>query len=157
MTQTASLVPTSVETTSRQSSPTLYVERDTAWLLVRRRMVGTMTRLEWDEPSHRLAALKAAWTAAQAAIGMLYGGRVFMSNLLESDAAGQHDCAFIHRDILTIAVQAKPEINRDFIIEALSDAVVADQIYGVKELSRPGESAANVTLTDNYGVYLATV
>ena len=65
---TALTVPTSVETTSRPSSPTLYVERDTAWLLVRRRMVGTMTRLEWDEPSHRLAALKAAWTAAQAAM-----------------------------------------------------------------------------------------
>lgn len=93
----------------------------------------------------------------QATIGMLYGGRVFMSNLLESDATGQHDCAFMHRDALTIAVQSKPNVASDFIIEAISDAVVADQIYGVKELSRPGESAANVTLTDNFGVYLASV
>lgn len=93
----------------------------------------------------------------KASIGMIYQGRVFMSNLLESDASGQHDCAFIHRDILTIAVQAKPSVYSDFIIEAISTAVVSDQIYGVKELTRPGESAANVTLTDNFGCYLATV
>ncbi len=93
----------------------------------------------------------------KASIGMIYQGRVFMSNLLESDAAGQHDCAFIHRDILTIAVQSKPSVYSDFIIEAISTAVVSDQIYGLRELTRPGESAANVTLTDNFGVYLATV
>lgn len=93
----------------------------------------------------------------KASIGMIYQGRVFMSNLLEADAAGQHDCAFIHKDILTIAVQAKPNVYSMFIIEAISTAVVSDQIYGVKELTRPGESAANVTLTDNFGVYMATV
>ncbi len=93
----------------------------------------------------------------KASIGMIYQGRVFMSNLLEADAAGQHDCAFIHRDALTIAVQAKPNVYSDFIIEAISTAVVSDQIYGARELTRPGESAANVTLTDNFGVYLATV
>lgn len=93
----------------------------------------------------------------QAAIGMLYGGRVFMSNLLEADAAGQHDCAFMHRDALTYATQSKPTVQTDFIIAALSDAVVADRIYGVKELSRPGESAANVTLSDAFGVYMASV
>ena len=80
-----------------------------------------------------------------------------MSNLLESDAAGQADCAFMHRDALTIAVQTKPTVYSDFIIEAISTAVVADNIYGARELTRPGESAANVTLTDNFGVYLATV
>ena len=64
------MVPTSIETAPLHwhSSPILFVERDTAWLLVRRRMVGTMTRLEWDKPVHRVAALQATWTAAQAAM-----------------------------------------------------------------------------------------
>ena len=93
----------------------------------------------------------------RAAIGMLYGAKVFMSNLLESDAAGQHDCTMMHRDVLTIAVQSKPTFDQDKIIEHLATAIVCDVIYGVKELTRPGEGAANVTLSDDHGVYLATV
>lgn len=87
------------------------------------------------------------------------GGRIMMSNLLESDAAGQHDCAFMHRDALAMAEQMAVEVESDFIIEAISTAVVAHTSYGVVELTRPveGAGALNVTLTDSRGVYLATV
>lgn len=75
-------VPTSVETTPRGASrepnsapprlgtpsTSLYVERDRAYVLVRRRLVGTMTRAEWDTPAHRAAGIAAAWTAGIAAI-----------------------------------------------------------------------------------------
>lgn len=46
----------------------LYVERDPSYLLVRRRMVGTMTRAEWDSPALRQAALDRCWTMAERAI-----------------------------------------------------------------------------------------
>lgn len=87
------------------------------------------------------------------------GGRILMTNLLEADAAGQHDCAFMHRDALAMAEQMSVEVESDFIIEAISSAVVAHTSYGVVELTRPveGNGLLNVTLTDNRGVYLATV
>lgn len=46
----------------------LYVERDSSHLLVRRRMLGTMTRAEWDAPALRQAALDRCWTMAERAI-----------------------------------------------------------------------------------------
>ncbi len=46
----------------------LYVERDSSHLLVRRRMVGTMTRVEWDSPELRQAALNRCWAMAERAI-----------------------------------------------------------------------------------------
>ena len=44
--------------------PLLYVERDPSYVLVRRRMIGTMTRAEWDAPQHRETAIRAAWLKA---------------------------------------------------------------------------------------------
>lgn len=87
------------------------------------------------------------------------GGRIMMTNLLESDATGQHDCAFMHRDALAFAEQMSVEVESDFIIEALSTAIVAHTSYGVVELTRPqeGGGSAVVTLTDSRGCYLATV
>jgi hypothetical protein len=94
---------------------------------------------------------------SKAKLGSIYGGSVFVSNLLEADAAGQHDCAWIHKEVLAMACQKKPQVHTQYLIEALSDAIVTDVIYGVKEITRPGESAANITNVDNFGVYLATV
>lgn len=93
----------------------------------------------------------------KAALGTIYGSSTFLSNLLESDAAGQHDCAWFHKDVLTLAVQQKVRVESDYRVASIATEMVADTIYGFKELTRPGESNANVTLTDNFGVYLATV
>ncbi len=46
----------------------LYVERDASYLLVRRRLLGTMTRAEWDSPAQRQAALDRWWDLAKRAI-----------------------------------------------------------------------------------------
>lgn len=94
---------------------------------------------------------------SKAALGAIYGTRTHLSLLLESDAAGQHDCAWIHRNVLTLAVQQGVNFNDDYRPLAVATEMVADTIYGFKELTRPGESNANVTLTDDWGVYLATV
>jgi hypothetical protein len=94
---------------------------------------------------------------SKAALGAIYGSHSFVSNLLESDATGQHDCAWIHKDVLTLAVQQKVRVESDYRPASIATEMVADVIYGLKELTRPGESNANVTLTDNFGVFLATV
>ncbi len=49
-------------------STALYVERDPSYLLVRRRMIGTMARPEWDSPALRQAAIDRYWGLARAAI-----------------------------------------------------------------------------------------
>ncbi len=92
-----------------------------------------------------------------AKIPYIFGIPVYVSNLLESDAAGQHDCAMIHKDILTLAAQVAPKVETDRMITWIADVVLCWDLYGVKELTRPGESATNVTLTDNFGVYMASV
>lgn len=91
---------------------------------------------------------------SKAALGAIFGSRVFLSNLLESDAAGQHDNAWIHKNVLTLAVQQKVRVETDYRPLAIATEIVADAIYGVKELTRPGESNANVTLTDNFGQFM---
>jgi hypothetical protein len=92
---------------------------------------------------------------SKAALGAIFGSRVFLSNLLESDGAGQHDNAWINKNVLTLAVQQAVRVETDYRPMAIATEIVADAIYGVKELTRPGESNANVTLTDNFGQYLA--
>jgi hypothetical protein len=92
-----------------------------------------------------------------ASLGMILGAPTFMSNLLESDATGQHDCAVFHKDVLALAAQETPRVDSQYFLQSLGTAFVADVIYGVKEIQRPFEAAANVTGSDNFGVYLATV
>ena len=80
-----------------------------------------------------------------------------MSNLLESDAAGQHDCALFHKDVLALVCQQEPHVESQRVIQAIADAYVCSTIYGVKEIDRPAEAAACATNGDAFGVYLATV
>jgi hypothetical protein len=46
----------------------LFVQRDTSYHLVRRRLRGTMTRDQWDNPQWRRAAIEATWQGAIAAV-----------------------------------------------------------------------------------------
>jgi hypothetical protein len=91
---------------------------------------------------------------SKAALGAIFGSRVFLSNLLESDGAGQHDNFWIHKNALTLAVQQKVRVETDYRPMAIATEVVADSIYGLKERTRPGESNANVTLGDLFGQYM---
>lgn len=93
----------------------------------------------------------------KAALGAIYGSKVYLSNLLRSAGTGQHDCAWIHKDIITLAVQEQVQVETQYRPASVATEIVADSIYGFKELTRPGESNANVTLTDNWGQFLLTV
>lgn len=92
---------------------------------------------------------------SKAALGAIFGTRVFLSNLLESDSAGAHDNAWIHKNILTLAVQSSVRVESDYRPMAIATEIVADAQYGLKELTRPGESNANVTLGDTFGQLLS--
>jgi hypothetical protein len=90
----------------------------------------------------------------RAKLGMILGSDVHMSNLTRSPSAGQHDNAWFHKDAMCLATQLMPEVEKQFIIENLADAVVVHTIYGVAELDRPVETAGSVTVTDNFGVLM---
>lgn len=94
---------------------------------------------------------------SKAALGAIYGSPVFLSNLLESDSAGAHDCAWINKNVLTLAVQEKVQVETQYRPAAVATEIVADAIYGYRELTRPGESNANVTLVDSFGQLMLTV
>lgn len=128
------------------------IDEDLTWVFSPASLVNL---LQMDLITHKDYGVTDGDAIKRAKVGRIFQGEVFMSNLLESDASGQHDNAFFHKDVLSLCVQKKPHVEHSRIIEAQADAIVAANIYGVKELMRPGESAANVTLTDNYGVYLA--
>ena len=92
---------------------------------------------------------------SKAALGAIFGSRVFLTNLLESDTAGAHDNFWINKNVLTLAVQSKVRVETDYRPMAIATEIVADAQYGVKELTRPGESNANVTLGDLFGQLLS--
>ena len=94
---------------------------------------------------------------SKAALGAIFGTRAILSLLLETGASGQHDCAWMHKNALTLAVQQAVQLNDDYRPLAIATEMVTDIIYGVLELTRPGESNANITMSDNFGVWLQTV
>jgi hypothetical protein len=93
----------------------------------------------------------------QAKVGNIYGTPVFRSNLLTVPSAGQHDCVMMHKSCFALAVQEEVPVRSDWIIEALADAVVGWNIYGVAELNYPPETQGGGGAVDNRGVLLKTV
>lgn len=92
-----------------------------------------------------------------AEVGMLLGGRVIKSALLESPAAGQHDCAFFARPQFILIEQMPAKVETDRIIESLTDAVVGHAIHTVAEAEIPAEAAGSESLDDEWGNWLKTV
>lgn len=90
---------------------------------------------------------------SKAALGAIFGTRVFLSNLLTTNGAGK-DCWWGHKDAITLAVQQKVRVETDYRPMAIATEIVADSIYGFRELTRPGEGNANVTLVDNFGHHM---
>jgi hypothetical protein len=93
----------------------------------------------------------------QAKVGNIYGTPVFRSNLLTVPSAGQHDCVMMHKSCFSLAVQDVVPVRSQWLIDALSDAVVGWNIYGVAELNYPPETPGGSTAVDNRGVLLKTV
>lgn len=91
-------------------------------------------------------------------VGNIYGFSVFVSNLLEADAAGQHDSVAMHRDCFALVQQYGVTVESDRIIENIADAVVGHTLFGTAEMNFPpevegGDSAA----VDDRGVYVKGV
>ena len=89
----------------------------------------------------------------EAEIGRVLGWPVFTSNLLESDAAGQHDNAVFHRDQFLLVEQGGINVESDYIVEDIGTTVVADIIYGFVEVGHAPETAGGGAAVDNRGVY----
>jgi hypothetical protein len=100
----------------------------------------------------------AADAIARAHVGNIYGFSVYVSNLLESDAAGQHDSVAMHRDCFALVQQQGIEVESDRIIEDIADAVVGHTLFGTAEMNFPIEAeGGNGTAVDNRGVYVKGV
>lgn len=65
--------------------------------------------------------------------GMLYGVKTYMStNILKSGTSTSN--MLFHRDALALAMQKGPRVQSEYITAALSNLVVADVLYGVREV-----------------------
>lgn len=93
----------------------------------------------------------------KATVGMLLGGEVIQSALLEAPAAGQHDNAFFQADQFILVTQMPPKTEKDRIIDSLTDAVVAHAIHTVAEAEIPAEAAGSESLGDSLGVWVKSV
>ena len=93
----------------------------------------------------------------RASVGDIYGFNVFVSNLLESDAAGQHDAVMMHRDALALIQQQNVTVDTHYIIEHISDAVVGWTLFGTAEMNFPPETAGGGTAVDDRAVYVRGV
>lgn len=93
----------------------------------------------------------------KAYVGDIYGLPVYISNLLQSPAAGQHRCSAFHRGAAALAVQETVPVRSDWLIRDLGDGVVGWDLYGSAILSYPPETPGGGTAVDNRGVLVNTV
>lgn len=95
----------------------------------------------------------------KAMIGKILNMPVIVSNLLESDAAGQHDNFAFHKTAFCVVDQYSPSPESDYLIWKGGTMVVVQSIYGIAELGHAPETPAatdsSVTLVDTRGVLLA--
>ena len=100
----------------------------------------------------------AADAIQRAYVGQIYGFNVYVSNLLESDGAGQHDSVAMHRDCFALVQQYGVTVESDRIIESIADAVVGHTLFGTAEMNFPPEvEGGNSVAVDNRGVYVKGV
>jgi len=90
----------------------------------------------------------------RAYFGKLYGANAYISNLLRSPAAGQHDMVFLHTGALALAVQQEVPVKSQWLIRNIADGVVGWNIYGTAELNYPPETPGGGSATDNRAVLL---
>jgi hypothetical protein len=93
----------------------------------------------------------------RAYVGMLYGFPVYVSNLLRSPAANQHDGVMMHRAALALAVQQIVNVRSQWLIRNIGDGVVGWNIYGTVELNYPPETPGGGAALDNRGVLLKSL
>lgn len=96
----------------------------------------------------------------RAEVGDIYSMKVYLSNLLEADAAGQHDCGAFHRDAYAFVGQQEPKFESDRLVQKATDIATVTAVYGGTDVLFPPEAApgsTTYTATDNRAVYVKTV
>lgn len=86
-------------------------------------------------------------------IGKILGMPIYVSNLLEADAAGQHDNAAMSKTSIIFIDQQAVKVESDRLIWKIGDAVVGHTIYGSAEAGFPPETAGGGALVDTRAVY----
>jgi hypothetical protein len=93
----------------------------------------------------------------RAYVGAVYGFPVYVSNLLRSPAANQHDGVLMHRGALALAVQDMVEVKSQWLIRNIADGVVGWNIYGTTELNYPPETPGGGSALDNRGILIKSL
>lgn len=93
----------------------------------------------------------------RAHIGDIYGFPVYLSNLLRSPAAGQHDNFMMYKEALALIVQEDIPVQSQYLIRNLADGVVGWNLYGSAVVSFPPETPGGGAAVDNRGQRLASV
>lgn len=70
----------------------------------------------------------------------LYNHPAYVSNLLRSPAAGQHDSALFHRSAIILLRQVQPTFKEQYRIEWNADALLAYQLYAVAKAELVAET-----------------
>lgn len=93
----------------------------------------------------------------KATVGAFQNAPVKISNLLNAPAAGQHDNALLHKEMIALVMAMEPETILDTIALDVASVVVQHQISGVAEIDRYSETPGNITAADEGAVWLKSV
>ncbi len=66
----------------------------------------------------------------------------YSSNLLRNPAAGQTECALLHREAIILLRQIKPTFVEQFLVRNLADGIVAYNLYNASEANWVQEAPA---------------
>mgnify|MGYP001574534366 CR=1 FL=1 len=66
----------------------------------------------------------------------------YVSNLLRAPAAGQTECALLHKEAIILLRQVKPTVREQFLIRNLADGIVAYDLYTAVEAVWVAEAPA---------------
>jgi len=86
----------------------------------------------------------------------LYSYPSYVSNLLRAPAAGQSECALIHKESIILLKQVEPSVREQWLIRNLADGVVAWDLYAAVEAVWVAEAPAgdNDPTQGDYGAVL---
>lgn len=87
----------------------------------------------------------------------LFSYPVFVSNLLRAPAAGQTECALLHREAVLLIRQIKPTVRQDYLIRNNADGLIAFDLYNTSEaiwVSEAPATDADPTTVDSGAVLI---
>ena len=72
----------------------------------------------------------------------LFGYPVYVSNLLRAPAAGQSECALLHKEAVLLIRQIKPTVRESYLIRNNADGLLAFDLYNASEAIWVSETPA---------------